>query len=231
MKTSKKGYLRNSPDVNKPQNIIKGGDITMKGVDFKVHGIDSNGYAKVMTPGNNYKFPNAKYVIETPIKNKTMNKNLKYMPIDDKAGTFMSKHCSPVSYGAPLEKKSCANYGSPLDQKMEPGNVGYYDPEFEPHPSEKLPTRPENQAKIDAAPYTFEQMQAEKKFDKMLNKPLPTDKKAKREFLAERANLAGKVFQLRKPKSDAVSEMLKQKRKDYKTILKAGETIGKSLKR
>ena len=35
MKFSKKGYLRNSPDVNKPQNIIKGGHITMKGVDFK----------------------------------------------------------------------------------------------------------------------------------------------------------------------------------------------------
>jgi hypothetical protein len=32
-------------------------------------------------------------------------------------GTFMTKHCSPVSYGTPLEKKSCANYGSPLDQK------------------------------------------------------------------------------------------------------------------
>ena len=122
MKTSKKGYLRNSPDVNKPQNIIKGGDITMKGVDFNVHGVDSNGYAKVMTPGNNYKFPNAEYVIETPIKNnKKMNKDLKYMPIDDKAGTFMSKHCSPVSYGTPLEKKSCsaANYGSPLNQFQE----------------------------------------------------------------------------------------------------------------
>jgi hypothetical protein len=23
-------------------------------------------------------------------------------------GTFMSKHCSPMSYGTPLEKKSCA---------------------------------------------------------------------------------------------------------------------------
>jgi len=34
-------------------------------------------------------------------------------------GTFMSKHCSPMSYGTPLEKKSCANYGSPLDQKKE----------------------------------------------------------------------------------------------------------------
>ena len=111
MKTSKKGYLRNSPDVNKPQNIIKGGDITMKGVNFKVHGIDSNGYAKVMTPGNNYKFPNAKYVIETPIKN------------NKKMSTFMSKHCSPVSYGTPLEKKSCGSPNKQIDPKAISGKV------------------------------------------------------------------------------------------------------------
>ena len=72
MKFSKKGYLSNSPDVNKPQNIIKGGNITMEGVDFKVHGIDNNGYAKIMTPGYDAIFPNAKYVTETPIKNKNM---------------------------------------------------------------------------------------------------------------------------------------------------------------
>jgi len=40
MKFSKKGYLKNSPDVDKPQNIIKGGNITMKGVDFKVLGVE-----------------------------------------------------------------------------------------------------------------------------------------------------------------------------------------------
>lgn len=73
MKFSKKGYLRNSPDVNKPQNIIQGGNITMKGVDFKVHGVDNNGYAKIMTPGYDYNFPNAKYVTETPIKNINMS--------------------------------------------------------------------------------------------------------------------------------------------------------------
>ena len=38
MKTSKTGYLKNSPDVNKSQNIIQGGYITMKGVEFKVLG-------------------------------------------------------------------------------------------------------------------------------------------------------------------------------------------------
>lgn len=72
MNFSKKGYLSNSPDINKPQNIIKGGNITMQGVNFKVHGIDNNGYAKVMTPGYDAIFPNAEYVTETPIKNKNM---------------------------------------------------------------------------------------------------------------------------------------------------------------
>ena len=46
-----------------------------------------------------------------------MNKDLKYMPIDDKAGTFMSKHCSPVSYGSPLEKKSCGSPNKQIDPK------------------------------------------------------------------------------------------------------------------
>ena len=43
MKPSKKGYLRNSPDVNKPVNKILGNKITMKGVDFKVLGTDDRG--------------------------------------------------------------------------------------------------------------------------------------------------------------------------------------------
>jgi len=65
---STKGYKRNSPDINKPTNVIAGGHITMKGVDFKVLGVDNNGYAKVMYPGYDYYFPNAKWVKETPIK-------------------------------------------------------------------------------------------------------------------------------------------------------------------
>jgi len=73
MKTSKTGYLRNSPDVNKPQNIIEGNAITMKGVDFKVLGTDDRGYTKVMYPGYDYIFPGAKYVIETPMQT-TKNK-------------------------------------------------------------------------------------------------------------------------------------------------------------
>jgi len=68
MKTSKKGYLKNSPDVNKTFNVIEGGNITMKGVEFKVLGIDDRGYTKVMYPGYDYTFPGAKYVIEKPIK-------------------------------------------------------------------------------------------------------------------------------------------------------------------
>tara|TARA_R110002050_G_scaffold196747_3_gene331733 strand:- start:877 stop:1086 length:210 start_codon:yes stop_codon:yes gene_type:complete len=66
--TTKTGYLKNSPDVNESQNVIQGGHITMKGVEFKVLGIDDKGYAKIMYPGYDYIFPHAKYVTETPIK-------------------------------------------------------------------------------------------------------------------------------------------------------------------
>jgi len=56
-KFSTTGYERNSPDVNKKENIIPSGDITMKGVDFKVKGVDNLGNTKVMKPGKDYKFP------------------------------------------------------------------------------------------------------------------------------------------------------------------------------
>tara|TARA_R110002012_G_scaffold23999_1_gene80874 strand:+ start:285 stop:515 length:231 start_codon:yes stop_codon:yes gene_type:complete len=54
---STKGYKRNSPDVNNAVNIIPSGDITMKGVDFKVKGTDNLGNTKIMKPGKDYKFP------------------------------------------------------------------------------------------------------------------------------------------------------------------------------
>lgn len=112
MKFSKKGYLRNSPDVNKPQNIIQGGNITMKGVDFKVHGVDNNGYAKVMTPGYDYNFPNAKYVTETPIKNKEMNGPFKMKPGQGKKQAFKE---------IPLSMKN----PTPLKQEIDPTQLQY----------------------------------------------------------------------------------------------------------
>ncbi len=66
MNISKTGYLRNSPDINQPQNVIPGNKITMKGVDFKVLGTDNRGYTKVMYPGYDYTFPGARYVVEKP---------------------------------------------------------------------------------------------------------------------------------------------------------------------
>mgnify|MGYP003672589674 FL=1 len=66
---SKQGYKRNSPDVNKPVNVIGSGDITMKGVDFPVKGEDNKGNVKIMKPGKDYKFP-GNVVKETPIKKK-----------------------------------------------------------------------------------------------------------------------------------------------------------------
>ena len=68
MEFSTKGYLRNSPDINQPNNVIPGNKITMKGVDFKVLGTDNRGYTKVMYPGYDYTFPGASYVVETPLK-------------------------------------------------------------------------------------------------------------------------------------------------------------------
>ena len=78
MKTSLHGYKRNSPDVDKKVNVIPSGNITMKGVDFKVKGVDNKGNTKIMEPGKDYKFPGNK-VTETKYKNKDMHKlhNLK----------------------------------------------------------------------------------------------------------------------------------------------------------
>ena len=56
-KFSTQGYKKNSPDVDNAVNIIPSGDITMKGVEFKVKGTDNLGNTKIMKPGKDYKFP------------------------------------------------------------------------------------------------------------------------------------------------------------------------------
>jgi len=66
MKYSKDGYKRNSKDRNNPFNIIPSGNITMKGVDFPVFGMDNLGYSKIMMPGTNYIFPGSS-VFEVPL--------------------------------------------------------------------------------------------------------------------------------------------------------------------
>ena len=109
------------------------------------------------------------------------------------------------------------NYGSPLEQKKSPGNVGYYDPEFEAHPSEKLPTRQENKAELDAAKVSLEQGKRARK--EMVKMPSGSEKTAK----------AKEAYDLSKPYFDAEAKTRKQKRKDYKTILKAGATIAKNM--
>ena len=109
------------------------------------------------------------------------------------------------------------NYGSPLEQEKSPGNVGYYNPEFEAHPSEKLPTRQENKAELDAAKFGLSQgKQARKDMTKMESGPGKTAK-------------AKEAYDLSKPYFDAEAKTRKQKRKDYKTILKAGATIFKNM--
>ena len=48
---STKGYKKNSPDKDRPYNVIPSGEITMEGVDETIIGIDDLGNKKVMRPG------------------------------------------------------------------------------------------------------------------------------------------------------------------------------------
>ena len=63
---SHEGYKKDSPDKDRPYNIIPSGDITMKDVEFPVLGQDNLGNKKIMQPGKEYKFP-GNYVIEVPL--------------------------------------------------------------------------------------------------------------------------------------------------------------------
>lgn len=59
------GYKSDSPDVNNPFNIIPSGDITTKGVDFDLIGMDNLGNVQYMKPGRDYEFP-GDMVFEVP---------------------------------------------------------------------------------------------------------------------------------------------------------------------
>lgn len=63
---STNGYKRNSPDKDRPYNLIPSGEITMKNVDFPILGIDNKGNSKLMLPGIDYVFPGKK-VLEFPV--------------------------------------------------------------------------------------------------------------------------------------------------------------------
>lgn len=67
-KVSKKGFKRNSPDVDNDYNVIPSNRITMNQVDFPVYGVDNFGNKKLMMPGGEYQFPGADYVTEFPIR-------------------------------------------------------------------------------------------------------------------------------------------------------------------
>lgn len=45
------GYKRNSPDKDRPYNLIPSGKLTMEDVEFPVLGIDNLGNSKLMQPG------------------------------------------------------------------------------------------------------------------------------------------------------------------------------------
>jgi hypothetical protein len=70
------GYKKNSPDKDRPYNLIPSGNITMKNVDEPVLGIDNLGNSKLMQPGEEeINFPGSA-VLE--FKPGTKNKNKIY---------------------------------------------------------------------------------------------------------------------------------------------------------
>ena len=74
---SKTGYKKNSPDKDKPYNLIPSGEITMKNVGFPVLGIDDEGNSKLMEPGKDYSFPGntvLEFKLGTKNKSKIYNK-------------------------------------------------------------------------------------------------------------------------------------------------------------
>lgn len=77
---SKTGYKKNSPDKDKPYNLIPSGEITMKNVGFPVLGIDNEGNSKLMEPGKDYSFPGntvLEFKLGTKNKSKIYNKIFK----------------------------------------------------------------------------------------------------------------------------------------------------------
>lgn len=102
---SKLGYKRNSPDKNRPFNIIPSGRITMKednGTPLKkgpILGIDNLGNYEMMYPGMEYQFPGNE-VFEIPMaqlgaenRKESGQKDLSY-----KWSEPMSKRSLPISY-------------------------------------------------------------------------------------------------------------------------------------
>lgn len=71
------GYKRNSPDKDRPYNVIPSGEITMKNVGFPVLGIDNEGNSKLMQPGEELiSFP-GDTVLEFPLNSKAIKNKSK----------------------------------------------------------------------------------------------------------------------------------------------------------
>jgi hypothetical protein len=118
---------------------------------------------------------------------------------------------------SPFQKSFSAK--SPLNQVPPtgtPGNVGYYDPEHEDEFAQKFPTRPENQAELDAAKFSLDLGKTARK--DMMKMKSGEEKTAK----------AKEAYDLSKPYFDADAKTREQKRQDYSDVLEAGKTIAKS---
>jgi hypothetical protein len=124
---STKGYKRNSPDVNNPYNVIPSNQITMRGVDFPVLGVDNMGNRRLMEPGNDYTFP-GNYVTEFPMRNMGSKR---FGQVGMQTSIYGRTNPANNSYVKPLNSvplglsKNITNipYTKPVSQKPDPRNA------------------------------------------------------------------------------------------------------------
>lgn len=147
-KLSKSGYKRNSPDKHEKSLIIPSSEITMKGVDFPVLGVDNLGYAQMMYPGQDYSFPGS-YVVETPAKSGWLDKyqqageflgprveylqsqNTEPVPVVSEAAGIIQRNRAHL---AEIEKKyGPADTPAPITKSKtkQPVKASIYDPDYD----------------------------------------------------------------------------------------------------
>lgn len=66
------GYKKNSPDKDRPYNVIPSGTITMKNVESPILGIDNLGNSKLMQPGEEIINYPGDIVLEFPVNGKAI---------------------------------------------------------------------------------------------------------------------------------------------------------------
>lgn len=111
MKTSKKGYKKNSPDKNEESLLIPSNRITMKDVPHPVYGVDDTGFAQMMYPEEEYVFPGS-HVYEFPI----MQSGGTYKGYEDRYNVYDENNIDDGVYTNPKQMRKVSSALAPVVQ-------------------------------------------------------------------------------------------------------------------